>query len=118
MARQPDLFATAAARYPEHPGYRATDTSLAAAQAVRPKAAWLREKVRAALEEIGPATVPQVAAYLRVAYESIQPRFSELKEKGYIIDSGRRGPSRDPSRQAIVWRVTTDADASKAQGEA
>ncbi|MFY8143074.1 MAG: hypothetical protein ACOVMT_04225 [Caulobacter sp.] len=112
MAGQPDLFATAAARYPNHPGFRNETTSLDAARAVKPRAGHVRDKVMAALEKVGPMTAVQLAAHLGLPYETVQPRTSELSRKGQIEDSGRRGPSRDPAKLAIVWRATTASDVS------
>jgi len=98
---QSDLFGT----YPEAPGHADTDTSRAAADAVRPKVSWVRGKVLEALTE-RPGTAVQIARRLRLPYETIQPRTSELKAMGLIEDSGKRGPSRDPAKTAIIWRAT------------
>lgn len=103
MCPQPDLFAGAS--YPDAPGYRNPTTSRDAAQAIRPKASCLREKVLATLKEHGPMTTVQLAAHLGWPYESLQPRTSELKAQDQIIDSGKRGPSRGPGKLAIVWAV-------------
>ncbi len=100
MTDQRDLFGP----YPVTPGYAPTDTSKAAAKAVRPKVSWVREKVLEALER--PGTAVQIARRLRLPYETIQPRTSELKAMGLIEDSGKRGPSRDPAKTAIIWRRT------------
>ena len=100
---QSDLFGT----YPEAPGSKPVDTSIEAAAAIRPKVAYVREKVLEVLA-IGPATAVQIARRTRLPYETVQPRTSELKRMGLIEDSGRRGQSRDPAKTAIVWRLVRE----------
>lgn len=98
---QSDLFSQS---YPETPGFADTDTSRDAAKAVRPKASCVREMVLEALRG-RPGTAVQIALRLRLPYESVQPRTSELRAMGLVEDSGKRGPSRDPEKLAIIWRV-------------
>lgn len=97
----PDLFAS----YPLVPGHAATDTSKAAAEAVKPKASWTRARVIDALTRQGPMTTVQIAKAIGMSYETVQPRTSEAKALNLIEDSGARGPSRDPHKAAIVWRI-------------
>lgn len=107
----PDLFLFAS--YPTTPGYQGADTSKAAADKVKPKAAWVRARVIDALTRQGPMTTVQIAAAIGLPYESVQPRTSESRALGLIEDSGLRGKSRDSSKSAIIWRITTAPDASK-----
>lgn len=102
--QQADLFTEV---YPDAPGYRNTDTSFAAAEAVKPKASTVRLMVLEALKT-RPMTSIEIAGYIGMPFESTQPRTSELAAKGLIEDSGLRGKSRDPSKQAIVWRLVPD----------
>jgi len=88
--------------YPDAPAFRPVDTSRKAAEAVASKAAVLRERVLVAIRA-KPSTTHQIAKALGERYESVQPRTSELVAKGLIYDSGERGPSRDPTKRAIVW---------------
>lgn len=108
---QPDLF-----RYPDQPGWQKTDTSKAAAKAMKPKAAWVRARVIDALTRFGPMTTVQIAKAVGLNYETVQPRLSEARAKDEVFDSGDRGPSRDPGKTAIVWTVvrpdTTKNDAA------
>lgn len=99
--QHPDIFGGV---YPEAPGYRDTDTSQAAAEAIKPKVSVLRGMVLDALA-VRPMTTMEIAHHCKQRYEGIQPRSSELKEMGLIEDSGERGISRDPRRSAIVWRL-------------
>lgn len=106
--RNLDLFGGV---YPDAPGYRATDTSEAAAEAMKPKASVLRQMVLDALS-VRPMTTLEIAHHIRQRYETIQPRTSELREVGLIEDSGLRGISRDPRKRAIIWRLKQPADSS------
>lgn len=90
--------------YPNAPGHANTDTSKEAAELVRPKAAYVKRKVLEALEG-GPKTTMQIAHACRMRYETCQPRTSELSRMGLIVDSGERGMSRDPRKNAIIWKL-------------
>lgn len=107
MAQHPDLFVDT---YPNHPGFRDTDTSRAAADAVKPKASYVQARVLEALK-VRPMTSFEIAAHLRFRFETVQPRTAELRAKGLIEDSGARGISRDPTRKAIIWRLVKGSSA-------
>lgn len=92
------------ARYPHAPGFKAGDTSKAAAESMAGKAAGLRAKVIAALREAGPLTVHECAGKLGLSVPSIQPRFSELRELGRVEDTGLRRQNTS-GRSAAVWGV-------------
>lgn len=106
--------------YPTTPGYQDTDTSRAAAEAVKPKAAWVRARVIDCLTRQGPMTTVQIAKAIGMAYETVQPRLSESRALDQVHDTGRRGPSRDPGKTAIVWAVgpAPETVAPAAEGEA
>lgn len=95
---QADLFA-----YPDAPGYKARETSRAAAEAAAPMAMSLRARVYEAIKA-KPDTPEGVAKRLREDILAVRPRFSELSARGLIEDSGTRGPSRG-GRASIVWWV-------------
>lgn len=99
---QADLFTDF---YPSAPGFRRTDTSRAAADAVKPTVNERQAMVVEALRAWGPMTTVQVCDRLGFDYHQIQPRFSECRALGLIEDSGARGESRDKSKLAIVWRL-------------
>lgn len=105
MLQQADLFTEV---YPDAPGYRNTDTSFQAAEAVKPKAGVVRLMVLEALK-VRPMTSIEIAQYIGLPYFTVQPRCAEARAKGLIEDSGARGPSRDESKLAIVWRLAHDA---------
>ena len=100
--QQSDLFDGAS--YPHAPGFAQTDTSRAAAERLKPTAAALRDRVFMALK-VKPMTSLELAKHLGEAFESVQPRTSELRAQNLIIDSGKRGPTRCGKLKGIVWTV-------------
>lgn len=94
--------------YPHGPGFRATDTSAAAARAVRAKATTLRDRVLSVIQESGTTglTADEAAILLRETPGNIRPRCSELSRQSppRIRDSGKRRRNRAGHAQ-IVWCV-------------
>ena len=90
--------------YPDAPGHRNVDTSIAAANALAPKLGRLQRMAEAAIREAGAhgLTADELAARLDMDRWSIQPRTSELRRKGRIRDSGTRRPN-STGKRAIVW---------------
>lgn len=90
--------------YPDTPGHRNVDTSMAAADAIAPKLGRLQRMAHRAIRDAGAAglTADELAARLGMDRWSIQPRTSELKRKGLIRDSGQRRPNAT-GKLAIVW---------------
>jgi biotin operon repressor len=84
-------------------GFRLTDTSEAAMPS-RSKAATLRERVYEALRLHGPMTSDELAEHLGIDRGSVQPRTSELRNAGMVIDSGQRRTLASGKR-GIVWRA-------------
>ena len=90
--------------YPDTPGHRNVDTSIAAANALAPKLGRLQRLAENAIRKAGQygLTADELAARLGMDRWSIQPRTSELRRKGLIRDSGLRRPNAT-GKQAIVW---------------
>lgn len=90
--------------YPDAPGHRDVDTSVAAAAAMAPKLGRLQRMAQAAIRDAGARglTADELAARLEMDRWSIQPRTSELRLKGHIRDSGQRRPN-ITGKLAIVW---------------
>ena len=90
--------------YPDTPGHRGVDTSIAAASDLEPKLGRLQRRAEEAIREAGwlGLTADELAAQLELDRWSIQPRTSELKRKGLIRDSGQRRPN-VTGKRAIVW---------------
>ena len=91
-------------RYPNAPGHRNVETSIAAATALAPKLGRLQRMAEAAIRDAGAhgLTADELAERLGLDRWSIQPRTSELKRKGLIRDSGRRRLNAS-GKMAIVW---------------
>jgi hypothetical protein len=92
--------------YPDAPGHRKVQTSIAAAEALTPKLAHLQNLVCSAIADAGEngLTADEVAVRLGMERWVLRPRTSELRRKGAIRDSGRRRPN-VTGKQAIVWIV-------------
>lgn len=87
-------------------GYRRTDTSKDAAKAQGYRAPNLRWAVILVLKQHARAmTTEEIAEVLEKPYCSVQPRLSELQEKGIVRDSGARGTSKW-NRPCIKWILT------------
>jgi len=90
--------------YPDAPGHRGVDTSIAAAEMVAGIAGPLRRMVYKTVHEAGGCglTTDEIAAALRMPRYSVQPRTTELKHDRRIRDSGQRRPNVSGCL-AIVW---------------
>lgn len=90
--------------YPNAPGHRGVETSIAAAIALQPKLGRLQQKALAAIRDAGQQglTADELAMRLGLDRWSIQPRTTELCRKGLIRDSGQRRPN-CTGKKAIVW---------------
>lgn len=106
LSRQPDLFDV----YPDVPGARPADTSIAAAESIADGATRLRERVLDAIRAAGaPGLTPdEAAAQLDLTPFTTRPRFSELARMGLITDSGLRRANAS-GRKAIVWWMADGA---------
>lgn len=93
--------------YPNAPGHRGVETSIAASEAIAPKLGRLQRMALAAIREADWSghTADELADQLSMDRYSIQPRTSELKRKGLIRDSGQRRPN-SSGKLAIVWVAT------------
>jgi len=90
--------------YPDAPGHRSVENSVAAADALAPKLGRLQRMADSAIREAGPhaPTADELAERLDMDHWSIQVRSSELKRKGLIRDGGQRRPI-CIGKLAIVW---------------
>jgi hypothetical protein len=98
-----DLFSFADTHYPVAAGFKARETSSAAAEAQSKRAPYLRQmcldKIRAC-----ECTADECADALGIDKLSIRPRFSELAALGKIFDTGHRRRN-SSGKTAIVWRA-------------
>lgn len=90
--------------YPDAPGHRNVETSVAAAASISPKLGRLQRMAETTIRDAGAygLTADELAARLDMDRWSIQPRTSELRRKGRIRDSGQRRPN-CTGKLAIVW---------------
>lgn len=98
------------ASYPEVPGNRGVDTSIAATAGIHLQLGTLQRHVHEAIKGAGiqGLTTNEIAARLNVDRGSVQPRTSELKARGLIRDSQMRRPNAN-GKKAIVWVAGGDA---------
>lgn len=89
--------------YPSSPGYRENDTSRAAAESMKPTAAYLQSKCLKALAK-GPMTADEVADDIGETPFATRPRLTELKLAGRIVDDGTRRRNAS-GRSAKCWRL-------------
>lgn len=99
--------------YPEAPGHRWVDTSMAAAADIAPKCGRLQRLALEAIRESGfvGLTADELAARLKVDRYTIQPRTSELRLMGLIADSKQRRRNQTGKR-AIVWTAPEYVEAA------
>ena len=92
--------------YPNAPGHRSVETSIAASDSLAPKLGRLQRLAETTIRDSGlyGLTADELAARLEMDRWSIQPRTSELKRKGLIRDSGHRRPNAT-GKLAIVGTV-------------
>jgi len=107
MNRPPTLF--------DPPAVRTSDTSQAAARAVKPRAKGLRAVVVAAFVDAGAAGLTDQEASERtgIAGDTLRPRRCELARSGVIRKTDRRRPT-PRGGEAAVWVVTTAAEGGAA----
>lgn len=97
-------------RYPDAPGHRGIDTSVEAADAIKTRVTGLRARALAAIGWAGAygITTSELAARTGIDYAAIQPRTSELRKMGLIVDSRRRRMNHKGKRE-IVWTTKEHA---------
>ena len=84
---------TAAHRYPNGPGYRATGASLNAAVAMRRKSPGQQARVLADVQEHGPTPPSAVSKRTGIILTSARARMRELEMGGKLVKSSRTVPS-------------------------
>lgn len=92
--------------YPHSPGFKGTaETGRQAAETIAPQLGRLQRLVREAVKARGHygLTPEEACDVLGIERVSLQPRFSELKAKGLVADSGRRRLNPSSRKRAVVW---------------
>ena len=100
--------------YPDAPGHRNVDTSMAAADDMAPRLAYLQRLGNLTIYAAGEAglTAEELSARLGLERTTMQPRTSELSRKGLIRDSGRRRRNAS-GKAAIVWVAVSKSEGSQ-----
>lgn len=93
-------------KYPEAPGWKARDTSRAAADHMRPTASNIQEQCLRTYRVTGPMTADECATILGMSVLTVRPRVSQLAALNFLEDTGIRRKN-DSGRNAIVWRAVT-----------
>ncbi len=89
--------------YPNWPGFRARDTSKAAADAMAPKTPTLRGRAFSWITTSRAGmTADEVAEAMDESILAIRPRITELARMGSICDSNIRRKNKS-GKSAIVW---------------
>lgn len=111
-----DLFDNENERYPNVPGHRGIQTSVAAADAMRDKLGRLQTLVLGAIRGAGAdgLTADECCDVLGLDRWTIQPRTSELRAKRLVGDSGRRRRNQS-GKSAIVWVAAEHLDQPQAE---
>lgn len=103
-ALPPELFDATTGTYPDRPGVKSSlDTTIQAAAEIASEAKALQA---ACLRELAThnLTADETAAQVGRDKMAIRPRFSELKAKGLIRDTGERRKNASGKR-AAVWQA-------------
>lgn len=95
---QYDLFAG------RPPSQRHSETSIAAAVAIKPKVGSLHARVLTYLRDCGPATDEEMQTGIPMGANTQRPRRRELEMGGLIADSGKRRAN-SSGKMAVVWRI-------------
>jgi len=92
--------------YTEHKiGYQKTDTSKAAARSNYKGKLTIRDRVLQLLQKVPQAlTTEDISMILNIPYGSVQPRLSELRDDGKVIDTGERGETKW-GKSCIKWKA-------------
>ena len=92
------------------------ETGREAAEAINKKLGRLQRQVFDAVKVRGAngLTPEEAADLLSIDRVSVQPRFSELKAKGLIADSGKRRVNPSSRKRAVVWVIRELAPAMEA----
>lgn len=102
-----DMFRREATEaYPDQPGHRGVDTSVEAAEAIQPLLGRLQQLTFDTVASAGwhGCTANELAFITGLPREAIQPRTSELRKQGRIVDSRRRRANPNGKR-VIVWTL-------------
>ncbi len=98
--------------YPNEPGHRGIDTSIDAARAIASVTSRIQRTALLAIQEVGARglTSQELADRTGIDFATVQPRTTELRRKGLIVDSRQRRRNRN-GKSAIVWVAVSKGEA-------
>jgi predicted transcriptional regulator len=94
-------------KYPSEPGFKGdAETSREAAEAMQSKCGRLQQIAFCHIRAAGASgyTADELAEAMGMDRWTVQPRTSELKAKGLIVDSGQRRRN-VTGKRAVVWTL-------------
>lgn len=119
-----DLFGTVThpehVTYPDQPGFKGdAETGREAAAAIAPHLGRLQRIVLGVVTDRGAlgVTPEEAGEVLDMARVSVQPRFSELKAKGQVVDSGMRRVNASSRKRAVVYVLPQYASAEEGEAD-
>ncbi|MDZ7895445.1 MAG: hypothetical protein U5M50_11100 [Sphingobium sp.] len=111
-------YTSPTASFPYAAGFKGeAETGKEAAEAINKQLGRLQRLVLDAVTSRGPLglTPEEACDLLDLPRTSLQPRFSELKAKGKVVDSGMRRANPSSRKRAVVWCLPAfKAEASNA----
>ncbi len=91
------------------PPHQRSDTSIAAAEAIRPSVNGLRARVLQFIQgQCSGATDEEIQGALQMGGSTERPRRRELVQLGLVLDSGLRRPTAS-GKKAAVWKTSDEA---------
>lgn len=94
---------------PDPPCQRHSDTSRAAAEAIKPCTGAMRQAVYNYLLRNGPATDEEMQEGIPMSQNGQRPRRCELVAAGLVEDSRERRKTR-AGKKAVVWRIRVEPE--------
>lgn len=90
---------------PDALSHRGVETSIAAGIKASHSSADVKRQIIQALRYQVPegATSDELSALLRIAYENLQPRVSDLKREGFVVKAGERYNHK--GNKTNVWKL-------------
>ena len=93
-------------KYPNIPGHNSVHTSIDASESMVNKALAIRQRIYSLMKDGDELTSEEASVRLGLSHDNCWKRFSELRAKGLVEDSGQTRKNKS-GKDAIVWRLRT-----------
>jgi hypothetical protein len=92
--------------YPHVPGHRGISSSIEAAEKIKSTVHTMRDRVHGIIKLAGAngITTEELCQFMKMEAKHTQPRVSELRKLGKVVDSGLRRKS-ESGVNVIVWKA-------------